>query len=115
MPILLYRVITSQKSSWRSPLFQPVNFADSRHLATTLWMWILFGKFLAIDLAIVECNISESLYTVAASNSVFFGRNWDLSRSTCQCITGASEEMESKHQIMIMCYLTYLLYIANNY
>ena len=36
MPVVLYQVIASQKSRRGLPLFQPVNFASSRHLAATL-------------------------------------------------------------------------------
>ena len=36
VPVVLYQAITGQKSSRWSLLFQPVNFAGSRRLATTL-------------------------------------------------------------------------------
>ena len=36
VPMVLYQAITGQKYSRWSPLFQPVNFAGSRHLVTTL-------------------------------------------------------------------------------
>ena len=36
VPVVLYQAITGQKSSRWSLLFQPVNFAGSRQLATTL-------------------------------------------------------------------------------
>ena len=46
MPIVLYRVIASQKSSRQSSLFQPVNFAGSWHFATTLCTnKIVFARF----------------------------------------------------------------------
>ena len=36
VPVVLYQVITDQKSSQGSPLFQLVNFSGSRYLVATL-------------------------------------------------------------------------------
>ena len=53
MPIVLYRVIASQKSSRRLPLFQPVNFAGRRHLATTLMMMIMISMMMMMIIIII--------------------------------------------------------------
>ena len=84
VPVVLYQAITGQKSSRRSPLFQPVNFAGSRRLATTLFSLtiLLFSSSPHTNLARPMCSslglciITSGLYQDFLNNLFFLLSIW---------------------------------------
>ena len=83
---MLYKVISSQKFSRRLPLFQPVNFAGSRHLATTLdmhlmchiWVYLVNNLNITCNLKLEPdymIHLHACIFTVYTTMSKFSWKN----------------------------------------